>query len=94
MRVDCTGEVRQPRQPGVEKFRSSRPNPVHMRRGEWADAAPVSGIKCLGLVKSCPGDEFPVGAKFESAMAAATTGVKVYEWVSVIFGYYKEGGAK
>jgi hypothetical protein len=46
-----------------------------MRRGEWADAAPVSGIKCLGLVKSCPGDEFPVGAKFESAM----TGVKVYE---------------
>jgi hypothetical protein len=54
----------------------------------------VSGIKCLGLVKSCPGDELPVGAKFESAMAAATTGVKVYEWVSVIFGYYKEGGAK
>ncbi|HEX4616619.1 MAG TPA: hypothetical protein VH230_11975 [Stellaceae bacterium] len=54
----------------------------------------MSGIKCLGLVKSCPGDEFPVGAKFESAMAAATTGVKVYEWVSVIFGYYKEGGAK
>ena len=39
-------------------------------------------------------DEFPVGAKFDSAMAAATTGVKVYEWVSVIFGYYKEGGAK
>ena len=65
-----------------------------MRRGEWADAAPVSGINCLGLVKSCPGDEFPVGATFESAMAAATTGVKVYEWVSVIFGYYKDGGAK
>jgi len=49
---------------------------MHMRRGEWADAAPVSGIKCLGLVKSCPGDEFPVGAKFESAMAPATTGVQ------------------
>lgn len=75
MRVDRTGEVQRPRQPGVGKFRSSRLNPAHMRRGEWADAAPVSGIKCLGLVKSCPGDEFPVGAKFESAM----TGVKVYE---------------
>jgi hypothetical protein len=62
MRVDCTGEVRQPRQPcvGIGIFRSSRPNPVHMRRGQWADAAPVSGIKCLGLVKSRPGDEFPV----------------------------------
>jgi NADPH:quinone reductase len=32
------------------------------RRGEWADAALVSGIKCAGLVKSCPGGEFPVGA--------------------------------
>jgi NADPH:quinone reductase len=26
-----------------------------MRRGEWAKAAPVSGIECVGLVKSCPG---------------------------------------
>ena len=34
-----------------------------MRRGEWAEAAPVSGIECVGLVKSCPGGEFPVGAK-------------------------------
>jgi NADPH:quinone reductase-like Zn-dependent oxidoreductase len=49
---------------------------MHMRRGEWAEAAPVSGIKCVGLVKSCPGGEFPVGAKFESAMAPATTGVQ------------------
>ncbi len=36
---------------------------MHMRRGEWAEAAPVSGIECVGLVKSCPGGEFPVGAK-------------------------------
>ena len=49
---------------------------MHMRRGEWAEAAPVSGIECLGLVKSCPGGEFQVGAKFESPMAPAVTGVQ------------------
>ena len=31
---------------------------MHMCRGEWAKAAPVSGIECVGLMKSCPGDEF------------------------------------
>jgi NADPH:quinone reductase-like Zn-dependent oxidoreductase len=41
---------------------------LHMRRGEWAEAAPVSGIECVGLVKSCPGGEFPVGAKVASLM--------------------------
>lgn len=41
---------------------------MHMRRGEWADAAPVSGIECVGLVKSCPGGEFPVGAKVAALM--------------------------
>src|SRR5580658_9196354 len=40
----------------------------HMRRGEWAEAAPVSGIECVGLVKSCPGGEFPVGAKVAALM--------------------------
>src|SRR5262249_26041502 len=28
---------------------------MHMRRGEWPEAAPVSGIECVGVVKSCPG---------------------------------------
>ena len=41
---------------------------LHMRRGEWAEAAPVSGIECVGLVKSCPGGEFPVGAKVAALM--------------------------
>ena len=41
---------------------------MHMRRGEWAEAAPVSGIECVGLVKSCPGGEFPVGAKVAAFM--------------------------
>ena len=41
---------------------------MHMRRGEWAEAAAVSGIECVGLVKSCPGGEFPVGAKVAALM--------------------------
>src|SRR3954454_4453904 len=41
---------------------------MHMRRGEWAEAAEVSGIECVGLVRACPGGEFPVGAKVAALM--------------------------
>jgi NADPH:quinone reductase len=41
---------------------------LHMRRGEWAEAAKVIGIECVGLVKSCPSGEFPVGAKVAALM--------------------------
>jgi len=41
---------------------------MHMRRGELAEAAKVIGIECVGLVKSCPGGEFPVGAKVAALM--------------------------
>ncbi|MBD3142354.1 zinc-binding alcohol dehydrogenase family protein [Microbispora bryophytorum] len=41
---------------------------LHMRRGEWAEAAPVSGIECVGLVHACPGGEFPVGARVAALM--------------------------
>jgi NADPH:quinone reductase len=41
---------------------------LHMRRGEWAEAAEVSGIECVGVVDSCPGGEFPVGAKVAALM--------------------------
>ena len=41
---------------------------MHMRRGEWADAAPVSGIECVGVVKSCPGGEFAAGTKVAALM--------------------------
>src|SRR4029453_9820972 len=41
---------------------------MHMRRGEWAEAAEVIGIECVGVVKSCPGGEFPVGAKVAALM--------------------------
>ena len=41
---------------------------MHMRRGEWAEAAKVSGIECVGLVKSCPDGEFAVGTKVAALM--------------------------
>src|SRR5436190_7246855 len=41
---------------------------MHMRRGEWAEAAEVSGIECVGLVKSLPGGEFAVGTKVAALM--------------------------
>ena len=44
---------------------------MHMRRGEWAEAAKVIGIECVGLVKACPGGEFPVGAKVAALMGVS-----------------------
>ncbi|TDZ77018.1 zinc-binding alcohol dehydrogenase family protein [Mycobacteroides salmoniphilum] len=41
---------------------------MHMRRGEWAEAAEVSGIECVGIVDACPEGEFPVGAKVAALM--------------------------
>jgi len=41
---------------------------MHMRKGEWAEIAEVSGIECVGVVKSCPGGEFPVGTKVAALM--------------------------
>src|SRR5262245_23970075 len=41
---------------------------MHMRKGEWAEIADVSGIECVGVIKSCPSGEFPVGTKVASLM--------------------------
>ena len=41
---------------------------MHMRRGEWAEAAEVSGIECVGLVRFCPGGQFAVGTKVAALM--------------------------
>jgi NADPH2:quinone reductase len=41
---------------------------MHMRRGEWAENADVIGLECVGIVKSCPGGEFPIGAKVAAMM--------------------------
>src|SRR5262249_11196613 len=39
-----------------------------MREGNWAEIADVSGIECVGVVQSCPGGEFAVGAKVAALM--------------------------
>jgi NADPH2:quinone reductase len=41
---------------------------MHMRKGEWAETAEVSGIECVGIVHSCPGREFAVGTKVAALM--------------------------
>src|SRR5262245_63199573 len=41
---------------------------LHMRKGEWAEIADVSGIECVGVVESCPGGEFAVGTKVAALM--------------------------
>ncbi|KAL4943048.1 hypothetical protein BDV06DRAFT_221653 [Aspergillus oleicola] len=41
---------------------------MHMRRGEWAEWMPVSGIECVGTVASCPSGEFEEGAPVASLM--------------------------
>src|SRR5258707_244369 len=41
---------------------------LHMRNGEWAEIADVSGIECVGIVKSCPGGEFTPGTKVAALM--------------------------
>ena len=62
---------------------------IHMRRGEWAEAAPVSGIECVGLVKSCPGGEFPVGAKVAALMGGLgrTINGSYAEYIRAPFSY-------
>jgi hypothetical protein len=37
---------------------------LHMRRGEWAEAAEVSGIECVGIVDACPGGDFRSGRRW------------------------------
>ncbi len=41
---------------------------THMRKGEWAEAAEVSGIECVGEVVSAPGGEFRPGDKVAAIM--------------------------
>ena len=39
-----------------------------MRRGEWAESVPISGIECVGEVESCPGGEFTPGTPVAAMM--------------------------
>jgi NADPH:quinone reductase-like Zn-dependent oxidoreductase len=41
---------------------------LYMRQGLWGDVAKVSGIECVGLVKSDPSGKLPVGQKVVAFM--------------------------
>lgn len=41
---------------------------THMRKGEWAEAAKVSGIECVGVVKACPDGQFAAGTTVAALM--------------------------
>lgn len=41
---------------------------THMRKGEWAEAAKVSGIECVGVVKADLDGKFKVGQKVATLM--------------------------
>jgi NADPH:quinone reductase-like Zn-dependent oxidoreductase len=41
---------------------------MHMRRGEWAESVPISGIECVGTIDACPGGEFAPGTPVASVM--------------------------
>lgn len=41
---------------------------MHMRKGEWAESMPISGIECVGVVRGCPGGEFEEGTPVAALM--------------------------
>jgi NADPH:quinone reductase len=41
---------------------------THTRKGDWAEAAEVSGIECVGEVLAAPGGEFQYGDKVAAFM--------------------------
>lgn len=41
---------------------------LHMRRGEWAESVPISGIECVGIIEECPGNEFVSGTPVAALM--------------------------
>ena len=41
---------------------------VHMRRGEWDSASPISGIECAGTVVSCPSNALSPGTTVVAVM--------------------------
>lgn len=41
---------------------------MHMRKGEWDEWNPVTGLECVGVVDACPGGEFRIGETVVGAM--------------------------
>ena len=49
---------------------------THMRKGEWAEAAEVSGIECVGEVVAAPAGEFQPGDKVAAFMGGMGRTIK------------------
>lgn len=41
---------------------------IHMRRGEWDEYDPISGLECVGTVSACPGGEVSEGIVVAAVM--------------------------
>lgn len=41
---------------------------MHMRKGEWDEWNPITGLECVGIVDACPGGEFQIGSKVIGVM--------------------------
>ena len=41
---------------------------MHMRKGEWDEWNPISGIECVGRVEDCLGGEFKIGSTVAAVM--------------------------
>lgn len=41
---------------------------MHMRKGEWDEWNPITGLECVGIVEACPGGKVPVGSKVIGVM--------------------------
>jgi NADPH:quinone reductase-like Zn-dependent oxidoreductase len=41
---------------------------MHMRKGEWDEWNPITGLECVGIVEACPGGEVKVGSKVIGVM--------------------------
>lgn len=41
---------------------------LYMRKGEWDEWNPISGLECVGIVEACPGGEVEIGTKVAAVM--------------------------
>lgn len=41
---------------------------MHMRKGEWDEWDPITGLECVGVVEACPSGDIPIGTKVAGVM--------------------------
>lgn len=41
---------------------------MHMRKGEWDEWNPISGLECVGIVSACPDNSISIGTKVAGVM--------------------------